>query len=811
MSTRQLKLTITGMTCASCAVNNEKALLKTKGILSANVNFATKKAMVEYDDEILTEEGVIRVIRENGYNIEEITNSKLQITNKIQNSNPKFQNDTHAHHAMRQKKSPQPLFIKGGNNGEHTHGEEDIKKTWRTFLWSAILSLPLLLEMIYKFRTGIMISGIDLIMYVHVILATAVVFYFGWRFHKMALRQARHFGANMDTLVSMGTAAAYFYSLYLVADKLISGGEMKDGYFEVAAIIITLILLGKYFEAKSTGQAGEAMRKLMELGAKKARILIGGEEREIDTGEVKVGDTLLIKPSEKIPLDGEVIKGESSVNEAMLTGESMPVEKKAGAKVFGATINQNGVLKIKVMQTGEGTVLAQIIRTVEEAQGSKAPIQKLVDKISGVFAPVVIVISIFTFAGWMLATKNFSGSLINAIAVLVIACPCALGLATPTAIMVGTGKGAKNGVLFKSGESFERAKNITMAIFDKTGTLTKGEPRVQKVLMSPLHKGDEGGLKSSQPPLYKGGEDSILKIAGSLAKNSEHPLSKAVALYVKEKNIKLEQLDNFSARGGPAWSWKEVEGKGVMATVKSPLPPFAKGGVMAALGNKKLLEENNIETKWVDEILADENLGVGTWLFVAEDKNVIGAILVSDQIREETKKVVGEIKKMGLKVGMITGDNKKTAEAVARQLCIEKVLAEVLPSAKAEEIKKFQKADEKIVFVGDGINDAPSLVQADLGIAMGSATDIAKEAGQIILMQSNLEKVVEAIKTSRLTFKTIKQNLFWAFFYNVVAIPLAVAGVLSPIIAAAAMSFSSVSVVLNSLRIYKKDGVKKNG
>ncbi|MBI4811925.1 copper-translocating P-type ATPase [Candidatus Falkowbacteria bacterium] len=756
MSTRQLKLTITGMTCASCAVNNEKALLKTKGILSANVNFATKKAMVEYDDEILTEEGVIRVIRENGYNIEEITNSKLQITNKIQNSNPKFQNDTHAHHAMRQKKSPQPLFIKGGNNGEHTHGEEDIKKTWRTFLWSAILSLPLLLEMIYKFRTGIMISGIDLIMYVHVILATAVVFYFGWRFHKMALRQARHFGANMDTLVSMGTAAAYFYSLYLVADKLISGGEMKDGYFEVAAIIITLILLGKYFEAKSTGQAGEAMRKLMELGAKKARILIGGEEREIDTGEVKVGDTLLIKPSEKIPLDGEVIKGESSVNEAMLTGESMPVEKKAGAKVFGATINQNGVF-------------------------------------------------------WMLATKNFSGSLINAIAVLVIACPCALGLATPTAIMVGTGKGAKNGVLFKSGESFERAKNITMAIFDKTGTLTKGEPRVQKVLMSPLHKGDEGGLKSSQPPLYKGGEDSILKIAGSLAKNSEHPLSKAVALYVKEKNIKLEQLDNFSARGGPAWSWKEVEGKGVMATVKSPLPPFAKGGVMAALGNKKLLEENNIETKWVDEILADENLGVGTWLFVAEDKNVIGAILVSDQIREETKKVVGEIKKMGLKVGMITGDNKKTAEAVARQLCIEKVLAEVLPSAKAEEIKKFQKADEKIVFVGDGINDAPSLVQADLGIAMGSATDIAKEAGQIILMQSNLEKVVEAIKTSRLTFKTIKQNLFWAFFYNVVAIPLAVAGVLSPIIAAAAMSFSSVSVVLNSLRIYKKDGVKKNG
>jgi len=736
---------ITGMTCASCALNNEKRLLKTPGILSANVNFATKKALITYDEKILEEETVKKIIRDNGYDVEEKT--------------PEGQHNMNMHHGM--------------ENGGHEHNE-DIEKAKRAFWGAAILSLPLLLEMFYKVRSGAMIFGIDLVMYIHLILATIVVFYFGWRFHRTAFKQAMHLSSNMDTLVSMGTLVAYFYSLWLVAEKLIWNIE-QEGYLETAAIIISLILLGKYFEAKSTGQASEAMRKLMELGSKKARVIMDGREREIDVDEVRIGDILSVKPSEKIPLDGEVIEGESSVDESMLTGESMPVEKIIGAKVFGATINQNGVLKIRVLQTGEGTVLAQIIKTVEEAQGSKAPIQKLADKISGIFVPTIITLAILTFLGWLLATGIFSRSLVNAIAVLVIACPCALGLATPTAIMVGTGKGAKNGILFKNGESFERAKNITMVLFDKTGTLTKGKPKVMKVVANDFE------------------EMKVVKVAGSLSKNSEHPLSKAVFGYAQ------------SAQGGPASGWeaidfdnfKEIEGKGIMAHC-----PTHK--IEISMGNKKLMADSGIDTRWADEIINNESLGAGTWLFVAHDKKIIGAILVADEIREETKSVIAKIKALGLKVGLITGDNKKTAEAVARQIGIEKTLAEVLPSGKSDEIKRLQSAGEKVIFVGDGINDAPSLVQADLGIAVGSATDIAKEAGQIILMQNNLGKVLEAIKISKQTFSAIRQNLFWAFFYNIIAVPLAIAGVLNPIIAAGAMGASSVSVVMNSLRIYKK-------
>ena len=587
----------------------------------------------------------------------------------------------------------------------------------------------------------------------------------------MAFKQAKHFSANMDTLVSMGTLVAYFFSLWISLQTILFNASIREGYFESAAIIITLILLGKYFEARSTGQAGEAMRKLMELGAKKARVIINGEEREMEISEIKIGDIILVKPSEKIPLDGEVINGQSDVDESMLTGESMPVEKKIGAKVYGATINEDGVLKIRVTETGEGTVLAQIIKTVEEAQGSKAPIQKLADQISGVFVPVVIGLAALTFLGWYFASHNFSLALINAVAVLVIACPCAMGLATPTAIMVGTSKGAKNGILFKSGESFERAKEISMVVFDKTGTLTKGMPEVTKIILNPA---------------YTFPEDKILKIAGSVAKNSEHPLSKAVYKFAQSKDIEIKDFINF----------KEIKGKGITAVCAEH-----NGEVM--LGNRKLLEENKIDTRWADEILANDELG--TKLFVVHHgQGVIGSIILADEARAESKKVVADIRRMGLQVAMLSGDNQKTADAVASELGIKIVFAEVLPSEKAAKIKKIQEQGERVVFVGDGINDAPSLVQADLGIAMGSATDIAKEAGQIILMQNNLEKVVEAIKLSKVTFTTIKQNLFWAFFYNAIAIPLAFSGVLSPAIAAAAMSFSSVSVVMNSLRIYRK-------
>jgi P-type Cu+ transporter len=715
---QQITLHITGMHCASCALINEKELLKNKGILKVNVNFASRKALVEYDDKIIDEEKIKKIIQANGYDVE---------------------TRDHIHES------------KGG-----------LSKVWNNFLWSIIFSVPLLVEMAVKIRTGIELLGIDLVMWGHLILATVVVFYFGRGFHHSAFRLALRLRANMDTLISLGTTTAYFYSLWAVLNA-------REGFLESASLIIALILLGKYFEAKSTTQAGTAIKKLMELGSKKAIVLAGSTQKELDIEDIKIGDIVLVKPGEKIPLDGEVTEGISSVNESMLTGESLPVEKNIGASVFGATVNLNGVLKVKVTRIGSDTVLSQIIRVVEEAQNSKAPIQKLVDKVSGIFVPIIIAIALCAFLLWMALGYDFSISLIRAVSVLVIACPCALGLATPTAIMVGTGRGAKNGILFKSGESFEKIKDISMVIFDKTGTLTLGQPVVQKIIASP----------SSNFPTEK-----ILKIAASLAQNSTHPLSQAVTEFAKEKNIELKHFKNIL----------EVEGKGITANCK-------EHNQKLMLGNKKWFRNNNLATDWIDK---DSNNFIGTQLFVAHGNETVGIILISDEIKKEAFQVIEKLKKTGIKVGLITGDNQKTAEAVAKQLHIDSVLAEVLPQEKSAEIKKLQFNGEKIIFVGDGINDAPSLIQADLGIAMGRASDIAKEAGQIILLDNNLEKVLEAIRTSHLTFSTIKLNLFWAFFYNVIAIPLAFFGILNPAIAAGAMSLSSVSVVLNSLRIYRK-------
>ncbi len=734
MNNKKIIFKITGMTCASCALNNEKELTKKAGILNANVNFASKKACVEYDADQIGVAQVKKIVKDNGYDVEE----------------------ENMHHNMTHEMDM--------DDSGHHHEMENADRNSKSFIWSAVLSLPLLVEMFVKFRLGRELFGLDAVMWLHIFLSTVVVFYFGARFHAMAFKQLKKFKANMDTLVSLGTLIAYFYSLWAVFHSL-------EGYFESAALIVTLILLGKYFEARSTSRAGEAMQKLMALGAKKARLIIDGQEQEIDIDEIKIGDILLVKPSEKIPLDGEIIEGSSSVDEAMLTGESMPVEKTVGAKVYGATLNQTGVINIKVTQIGEGTVLASIMRAVEEAQGSKAPIQKMADQISGIFVPVVMAIAAVTFGVTYFVTGHFPVALIHAVAVLVIACPCALGLATPTAIMVGTGRGSAAGILFKNGESFERAKNITLAVFDKTGTLTVGAPAVKKILPNP-----EFGFA----------ENKILKIAASLAGASEHPLSQAVTRAAKAENIVLAPLENVI----------EERGKGIGAVCQTHKTELL-------LGNRKLLEEHKIKIAWVENILMSDYSEVGTHLFVVHGQNVIGAILVADKIRPEAKEIVGKIKQMGIAVAMISGDNLKTAEAVAHELGIEKVVAEVLPEQKAEKIKSFQNQGEKVIFVGDGINDAPSLVQADLGIAMGNATDIAKDAGQIILMQNNLKKVVEAILISKLTFRTIQQNLFWAFFYNIIAIPLAAFGFLSPAIAAGAMAFSSVSVAMNSLRIYR--------
>lgn len=722
----EIILQIKDMTCASCASIVERALKKTPGVVDASVNFATKKAKVTFDMDKIDQAAIVSVIKKSGYGVVDM-------------------------------------------QSEHEHfdlsGKSEIKKSKMVVMLSALFSLPLVVQMFVMLESKIMFLGPDLISWLNIALSTIVVLFFGWRFHRSAFLKMLRFEANMDTLISVGTLAAYFYSLWAI----FAG---RPAYLETAAIIITLILLGKYFEALSTGQAGEAMRALAELASKNARVLKGGKEVEIPIDDVVRGDILIVRPSEKIALDGEITEGSSSIDESMLTGESMPVEKSVGAKVFGATINQDGILKIKVTEVGEGTVLAQIIKTVEEAQNSKAPIQKLADKVSGIFVPIVLTIAALTFLGWYFLGGNASVAIINAVAVLVIACPCALGLATPTAIMVGTGRGAKGGILFKTGGSFERAKNITAVVFDKTGTLTEGKPEVIKIIPNKEHDFTE---------------EKIIKVAASLSNHSEHPLSKAVANYASEKKIATTEVAGF----------KEIKGMGISANCKEHKTTIA-------LGNIKLLSELKIDTKYAKSAIDSSDSEQGTLLFVVHGKDIIGYLIVADKIRDDSRAMVEKLKGLGLKIVMITGDNKKTAAVVAKELKIDKVLAEVLPGEKSAEVKKMQSQSEKVVFVGDGINDAPSLVQADLGIAVGNATDIAKEAGQIILVKSDMSKVYEAIMLSKKTFGTIQQNLFWAFFYNIVAIPLAISGVLSPMIAAGAMAFSSVSVVLNSLRISKK-------
>jgi Cu+-exporting ATPase len=726
MNEKKLVLNISGMTCASCVASIRRKLDKTPGIIEAKINFANKKAHVDFNPEMTDEKKIMEAISQAGYGAER-------------------EDDTRHNH------------------GSHHH--ENGTRDRKDFLWAAVLSLPLLLEMMIKIRSGLIVGGLDLVMWTHLILATIVVWYFGWRFHSRAFKLVRKLDFNMDTLISLGTMTAYFYSLWAIMNG-------QEGYLETAVIIIVLILLGKYFETKSTRKAGEAMKKLLELKVQKARLVNGVSEEEKDVDEIKAGNILRVLPGEKIPLDGIVVEGESSVNEAMLTGESMPQDKNPGSSVYGSTINENGQLKIRVTATGEGTALAQIIKTMEEAQMAKAPVEKLADKISGIFVPLVLFIAISTFLVGYLSGGIFAASLTRAIAVLIIACPCALGLATPTAIMVGTGQASKKGILIKNPEIFERAKNITMILFDKTGTLTMGASKVNRLIVNDN---------------FSFAGDNIVSIARSLAKNSTHPLSVAVEKYALEKKSGQVRIINF----------QEIRGKGLSGI-------FEDHNIPLFLGNMRLLEEKKIDSSWAKELLTKRKAEGGSWLFVGHDQKVIGAIQIFDKIRPEAKKVIGKLKRAGLKVGIISGDNKTTVQAVAKSLGISYVRAEVLPGEKSREIKKLQDSGEKVAFVGDGINDAPSLAQADLGVAMGSATDVAKEAGEIILLTNNLEKVVEAGKLSRVTFKIIKQNLFWAFFYNILAIPLAAFGFLSPAVAAGAMSFSSVTVVMNSLRIYRK-------
>ena len=718
---KKTTLLISGMTCSSCARLNENVIQEAEGVLSAYVNIATNKAKIEYDENILSVKDIIEAIKKAGYQAE----------------------------------------VEGESISDHRdHSQIKANKAFLRFIGSLAFTLPVFTMMFGEFKSGFKLLNIDMIMWGFGLLTAIVVFGFGLHFHINAFKKLRRFTFNMDSLVSMGTLTAFIYSTWAMLNGL-------HVYFEAAAAIITLINLGKWLEARSMGRASQALQKLLELGVKKARVIRGDKELEIPVEEIKINDILHVKPGEKIALDGVVVEGKTIIDESMLTGESIPVAKKEGDEVFGATINQNGNIKIKITKIGKDTILAQIIKMVEEAQGSKAPIQKLADTISGIFVPIVIAIALITFTAWYLITFDITTSILPAVAVLVIACPCALGLATPTAIMVGTGTGAKNGILIKNGETLEKSNKIDVVVFDKTGTLTQGKPQVTDVIPFDFE------------------EKKLLKIATSLSKLSNHPLSQTIARFGKAKNVEITELIDF----------KEVSGKGIKAKCK-------KYQTILRLGNQKFIREqgigfDNARQKVIDELSRDGK----TPLCISHGDQLVGIFGLMDTLKEDAISAIQDLRKLNIKVAMLTGDHKQTAQAIADKLSIQNVIAEVLPQDKSKEVKKLQEQDKKVAFVGDGINDAPALAQADLGIAMGTGTDIAIETGSIVLMQGTPGKVVTAIRLSQRTFRTIKQNLFWAFIYNTIGIPIAALGLLNPIFASLAMSMSSVSVIGNSLRI----------
>lgn len=620
----------------------------------------------------------------------------------------------------------------------------------------------------FEFTSFIWLPELLMNPFVQLAIATPVQFVVGWQFYVGAYKALKNKSANMDVLVALGTSAAYFYSLYLSIMWIGTGTHMVDLYFEAAAIIITLILLGKLFEVQAKGRTSQAIKKLIGLQAKTALVLRDGQEVHISVEDVLAGDVVIVKPGEKVPVDGEVIEGHSAIDESMLTGESIPVDKSVGDTTIGATLNKNGVLKIKATKVGKETALAQIIKVVEEAQGSKAPIQRLVDVVAGIFVPIVVGIATATFFVWYLwvTPGDFGGSLVNSIAILVVACPCALGLATPTSIMAGSGRSAEFGILFKGGEHLETTHRIDTVLLDKTGTVTKGKPELTDVLP---HEIDE---------------ILLLQLVGAAEKNSEHPLAEALVAGIVEKNIQLPEPTDFEA----------LPGYGIRANIN---------GRELLVGTRKLMAKHEIQIESAEEKMIQLESQGKTAMLIAIDGKYAGLVAVADTVRETSKEAIERLKKMGLEVIMVTGDNYRTAQAIAAQVGIEHVRAEVLPEQKAEEVKKLREQGKKVAMVGDGINDAPALAMADIGMAIGTGTDVAMEAADVTLMRGDLKGIADAILMSKKTMRNIKQNLFWAFLYNTAAIPVAAVGLLAPWVAGAAMAFSSVSVVLNALRLQK--------
>jgi len=741
---KKLTLIVTGMHCVSCAKTIETKLKKKEGIYDANVNFVLEKAFIEYDQKKVNLEKIKKIIRGLGYDtIEKMPPSK-------------------------------EMGLK----------EKEIKDLKRRFFISLIFSIPLL-----YFSMGEMV-GLpipDIIQknqaLVQFLLVTPVIIT-AFKLYVSGLRSLLKLVPNMDSLIFIGTSAAYIYSLIISVNVWLGVGNYMVGdlYYEIAAFILVFILLGKYFEAVTKGRTSAVLQKLIGLQVKTAKVIRNGKELEIPVEDVNVGDIVVIRPGEKIPVDGIVIEGYSGVDEKVITGESIPVEKKKGDKVVGATMNKTGLLKIKATGVGKDTVLAHIIKIVEDAMASKAPIQLLADKVAQYFVPVVIIIAIAAFSFWyFVAGMLFVFSLTTLIAVLIIACPCALGLATPTAIMVGTGKGAENGILIKGAEALETAHKLQSVVLDKTGTLTKGEPEVTDIIA-----------------VGKYDKNNILKFAAIAEKGSEHPLGEAIVKEAKKKRINIPDVKSFKA----------IPGMGVRVLYQNN---------KVLLGNRKLMKDNGIGVDDIEDDLEKLEKQGKTAMILTVNKKIMGIIAVADTLKEYSKEAVEELHKMNKEVVIITGDNERVGKAIAKQVNIDRVLAEVLPADKAKEIKKLQQGGKIVAMVGDGINDAPALAQADVGIAIGSGTDIAMETGDIILIKDDLRDVVTAIDLSRYSIKKIKQNLFWAFFYNSVGIPIA-AGILypffgitlNPMIAAAAMAFSSVSVVMNSLSMKRyKPKIKK--
>ena len=740
--TKNAKLAIEGMHCASCAAIITRGLSKTPGVSQANVNYATHKGHVTYDETITREEDLVKAVEKKGYKARIIT----------QDEDPD---------AQRKREAAETARLR------------------RLFVVSLAFTLPALAIGMVLMKDGILYSltGFELpyAQYILFLLATPVQLFVGGQFYRSAWSALKAGSANMDTLIALGTSAAYIYSIYLI---FVAGMDVQ--YFEISASLITFVMLGKLLESEAKGKTSDAIRKLMGLAPKTATVVREGREVEVSIDDVVADDIIIVRPGEKMPVDGEVIEGSSSVDESMITGESIPVEKVPGSQVIGGTINKHGSLTFRATRVGANTTLSQIVKLIEDAQGQKAPIQRFADVISAYFVPVVIAIALITFSVWFfLVGEPFAFALSVAIAVLVIACPCALGLATPTAIMVGTGKGASHGILIKGGEALENAHKVRTVVFDKTGTITNGTPRVTDLV-----------------PERDVTEVQLIHIAASVEKRSEHPLAEAIVERARQGRVPLREATQFAA----------IPGHGVSAHLE---------GHKFILGNARLMAEHHIAIRNAEHDIRRLEEEGKTVMLVANEHRLLGLVAVADTIKENAPNAVAKLQRMGIDVYMMTGDNRRTAAAIARQAGIapEHVFAEVLPQDKARHVKELQRHG-KVAMVGDGINDAPALAQADIGIAMGSGTDVAMETGNIVLMRNELEDVPRAFRLSRLTMGKIKQNMFWAMFYNTLGIPIA-AGVLyastgwllSPILAGAAMALSSVSVVSNSLLLrYKRLG-----